>query len=191
MIFFLTQQLKHVFWVFKRTVSSRPFFWVLTKYWLRNKKNNFQVSIRKSGLKLWFFSYPAVETCFVGVQKNHRIETVLLSTHNICFYRGIRIIFFNYIRRTLDIKKSNQTNKRVMELENVAGLRMNFSLITPDRRQSKTLILSTNDQKIVRNSFWLPWAFLIAALFGVLMHFLTADPGIWLVYSNRKINCDQ
>ena len=88
-----------------------------------------------------------------------------------------------------------------MELDNVAGLRMNFSLITPDRRQSKTFILSTNiDQKLLETVFLLPFlicicqllrAFSIAVLSGVLMSVLTAGPGIGLVYSNRKINYDQ
>ena len=29
--------------------------------------------------------YPSVQTCVLVSQKNHLIETVLLSTHNICF----------------------------------------------------------------------------------------------------------
>ena len=33
---------------------------------------------------------------FVGDQKNRLIETVLLSTHNICFRREIRTFIFNY-----------------------------------------------------------------------------------------------
>ena len=36
-------------------------------------------------LELWFFSYPSVKACLLGAQKNRLIETVLLSTHNICF----------------------------------------------------------------------------------------------------------
>ena len=31
------------------------------------------------------FSCPSVLTCVLGAQKNRLIETVLLSTHNICF----------------------------------------------------------------------------------------------------------
>ena len=31
------------------------------------------------------FSYPSVLTYVLGAQKNRLIETVLLSTHNICF----------------------------------------------------------------------------------------------------------
>ena len=31
------------------------------------------------------FSYPSIKTCVFGAQKNRLIETVLLSTHNICF----------------------------------------------------------------------------------------------------------
>ena len=36
-------------------------------------------------VKLWLFSYPSVETCVLGAQKNRLTGTVLLSTHNICF----------------------------------------------------------------------------------------------------------
>ena len=32
-----------------------------------------------------FFSYPSILTYIFGAQKNRLIETVLLSTHNICF----------------------------------------------------------------------------------------------------------
>ena len=35
-------------------------------------------------LKLRIFSYPSVLTFVCDAQKNHLIETVLLSTHNIC-----------------------------------------------------------------------------------------------------------
>ena len=36
-------------------------------------------------VKLEIFSYPSVLTFVLGPQKNRLIETVLLSTHNICF----------------------------------------------------------------------------------------------------------
>ena len=36
-------------------------------------------------VKLLIFSYPSVLTLVLGAQKNRLIETVLLSTHNICF----------------------------------------------------------------------------------------------------------
>ena len=36
-------------------------------------------------IKLLLFSYPSVLTCVMGAQKNRLNETVLLSTHNICF----------------------------------------------------------------------------------------------------------
>ena len=39
---------------------------------------------QKLSLKLWTFSYPSVVTYVLGAQKNCLIETVLLSTHNIC-----------------------------------------------------------------------------------------------------------
>ena len=34
---------------------------------------------------IYLFSYPSVLTFVLGAQKNHLIQTVLLSTHNICF----------------------------------------------------------------------------------------------------------
>ena len=36
-------------------------------------------------VKLLIFSYPSILTCILDAQKNRLIETVLLSTHNICF----------------------------------------------------------------------------------------------------------
>ena len=46
---------------------------------------------------MYFFSYPYVLTYYVlGAQKNHLNETVVLSTHNICFGGEIRKLFFNY-----------------------------------------------------------------------------------------------
>ena len=41
-----------------------------------------------------YFSYPSVLTYVLGAQKNRLIETVLLSTHNICFGWEIRKLFF-------------------------------------------------------------------------------------------------
>ena len=40
---------------------------------------------KKKYLKLRIFSYPSVLTFVLNAQKNRLIETVLLSTHNICF----------------------------------------------------------------------------------------------------------
>ena len=45
-------------------------------------------------LKLYIFSYPSVLTYVLGAQKNHLIEMVLLSGHNICFGWEIRKLFF-------------------------------------------------------------------------------------------------
>ena len=36
-------------------------------------------------IKVSIFSYPSNEKYVVGAQKNRLVETVLLSTHNICF----------------------------------------------------------------------------------------------------------
>ena len=46
------------------------------------------------------FSYPSVLTYFLAAQKNHLIETVLLSTHNICFGREIGKLIFWYVHLT-------------------------------------------------------------------------------------------
>ena len=42
------------------------------------------------------FSYLLVSTYILGAQKNHLIETLLLSIHNICFGREIRKLNFKY-----------------------------------------------------------------------------------------------
>ena len=42
------------------------------------------------------FSYPSVLTYVLGAQKNRLIETVLLSTYNICFGGEIRKLIFWY-----------------------------------------------------------------------------------------------
>ena len=41
----------------------------------------------------FFLIQHAVKTCVNGVQKNHLMETVVLSTHNICFGRKMKKIF--------------------------------------------------------------------------------------------------
>ena len=46
------------------------------------------IMVQKSNIfsvKLQIFSYPSVLSFVLGAQKNHLTETVLLSTHNICF----------------------------------------------------------------------------------------------------------
>ena len=40
--------------------------------------------------KMHLFPYPSIPTCVLGAQKNRLVETVLLSTHNICFVCEIR-----------------------------------------------------------------------------------------------------
>ena len=59
----------------------------------RNKKiaenrriYNFELKVTiTSTAKLEIFTYPSILTYVLGAQKNCLIETVLLSTHNICF----------------------------------------------------------------------------------------------------------
>ena len=45
-------------------------------------------------VKLKIFSYLSILTYVLGAQKNRLIETVLLSTHNICFVSDLRKLFF-------------------------------------------------------------------------------------------------
>ena len=49
-----------------------------------------------------FFSYSSVLTYVLGSQKNRLLETVLLSTHNICFGWEARNIYFWYELLTKD-----------------------------------------------------------------------------------------
>ena len=46
--------------------------------------------------KLCILSHSPILTFVLGAQKNRLIETVLLSTHNICFGGEIRKLFFYY-----------------------------------------------------------------------------------------------
>ena len=52
---------------------------------------------------MWIFSYPSVFTYVLGAQKNRLIETVLLSTHNICFRLEIRKLKIPYALLTLKL----------------------------------------------------------------------------------------
>ena len=63
-------------------------------------------------------SYPLVLTYVLGAQKNRLIETVLLSTHNICFGCEIRKIFFCYALLTEGLK-FNSTAELGMFLVNI------------------------------------------------------------------------
>ena len=61
--YFLINQYKHVIWVLKRTVPLRRFFWVPQHmFWLRNKKNNFQVHTLIWGPAYYEFG-PTVQGC--------------------------------------------------------------------------------------------------------------------------------
>ena len=47
-------------------------------------------------VKLLLFYYQSIRTCVLGAQTNRHIETVLLSTHYICFGWEIKKIVFQY-----------------------------------------------------------------------------------------------
>ena len=61
------------------------------------------------------FSYPSVLTYVLGAQKNHIIETVLLSTHNICFGWEIRKLFF--LVHTLNLRPDYTTAAPIFLLD--------------------------------------------------------------------------
>ena len=50
---------------------------------MRAKVSEVQIN-RNFQCKICLFSYPSVLAIILGAQKNRLIETVLLSTHNIC-----------------------------------------------------------------------------------------------------------
>ena len=50
-------------------------------FFILGKEHRFR-STKFLSVKLYIFSYPSVLTYVSGAQKNHLIETVLLSTHN-------------------------------------------------------------------------------------------------------------
>ena len=56
-------------------------------------------------------SCPSVLTYVLGAQKNRLIETVLLSTHNICFGREIRKLNFRYALLTKVLHDIQQKRK--------------------------------------------------------------------------------
>ena len=60
------------------------------------------------------FSYPSNLNIFLGAQKNRLIETVLLSTHSICFGREIRKIIFSYAHLSGGLKFINLSNHEII-----------------------------------------------------------------------------
>ena len=61
---------------------------------------------KKFSLKLLIFSYPSVLAYVLGAQKNRLIETVLLSTNNICFGLNKKIVFLLHTFRETMAKSS-------------------------------------------------------------------------------------
>ena len=70
------------------------------------------------------YSYPSVLTYVLGAQKNRLIETVLLSTHNICFGWEIRKLIFVTIiwRPDIEVKKG-YGHGVVIRLNTVTGIK--------------------------------------------------------------------
>ena len=73
------------------TKSSKAAFWESEKWAYKAQTVNDPLSV-----KLYIFSYPSVLTHVLGAQKNRLIETVLLSTHNICFGLETRKLIWVY-----------------------------------------------------------------------------------------------
>ena len=74
-----------MFWVLGRlSYWDGSFGHPLCMFWYRNRKNSYWLHIL----------YPAVCADGVGAQGNPLSETVLLSTHKVCFGREIRKISY-------------------------------------------------------------------------------------------------
>ena len=100
--------------LFKKTIiiihsdanhNNRPFLWTpepftfyANEFFNKHRLSNFL------NVELWIFSYPSVQTFVLGAQRNRLIETVLLSTHNICSGWEIRKLIFTYNCAFLSIK---------------------------------------------------------------------------------------
>ena len=48
-------------------------------------QSTFTVEGESFKCKIAIFCNPSLQTCVLGAQKNHLIEMVLLSTHDICY----------------------------------------------------------------------------------------------------------
>ena len=60
------------------------------------------INNKKKYGKMLLFSYLLILTFLMGAKKNHLIETVLLSTHNICF-GGLSESIFSIMHSYLEI----------------------------------------------------------------------------------------
>ena len=60
-------------------------------------------------------SYSLLLAYILGAQKNRLIETVLLSTHNICFGWEIRKLFFWYALLTRGLAGLSEGNRVISE----------------------------------------------------------------------------
>ena len=67
-------------------------------------------------LQLRFFPYLSILTCVLGAQKNRLIESVLSSTHNICFGLEVRKYFSN-MRSYLEACGINKIHVRISTLD--------------------------------------------------------------------------
>ena len=76
------------------------------------------------------FSYLPVLTYVLGAQKNRLIETVPLSTHNICFDPEIRKLFFWYAIST----KGEQLRKQDTSLGGCSARNQHLKSLQAHRR---------------------------------------------------------
>ena len=65
------------------------------------------------------FPYLLVKTCIVGAQKSHLIETVLMSTHNICYGTKIRKNNFQVYTIIWGPKLNYIYNRTPLDMHNV------------------------------------------------------------------------
>ena len=69
------------------------------------------------------FSYLSVLTYVLSAQKNRLIQTVLLSTHNICFGLEIRNLIFRYALLAKVLSSNYNISKSIVASEIISKLK--------------------------------------------------------------------
>ena len=69
------------------------------------------------------FSYLSVLTYVLSAQKNRLIQTVLLSTHNICFGLEIRKLIFRYALLAKVLSSNYNISKSIVASEIISKLK--------------------------------------------------------------------
>ena len=74
-------------------------------------------------VKMLMFSYLSVLTYVLSAQKNRLIQTVLLSTHNICFGLEIRKLIFRYALLAKVLSSNYNVSKSIVASEIISKLK--------------------------------------------------------------------